>query len=193
MLSDHDLVLQLQSGDVGALGALYDRYSHVVYRTALAITGDESAAADLLQDVFLRVHRFSLRIDPNRPLEPWLYRVTTNLTYTWIKRRKRWMMRPIEEMAEWFTGNRKNSPSYQLEKDEEWNNVCQAVATLSLQHRVVIVLHYFNDLSLDEISDVLEIPVGTVKSRLHYGRQALKKYLESNNNASLGEVQYEFT
>ncbi len=193
MLSDHDLVLLLQSGDVDALGELYDRYNHVVYRTALAITGDESAAADLLQDVFLRVHRFSQRIDPKRPLEPWLYRVTTNLTYTWIKRRKRWMMRPIEEMAEWFTGNRKNSPSYQLEKDEEWNNVCQAVATLSLQHRVVIVLHYFNDLSLDEISDVLEIPVGTVKSRLHYGRRALKKYLETNSNASLGEVQYEFT
>lgn len=177
MLSDRDLVLRLQSGDVDALGELYDRHSHVVYRTALAITGDESSAADLLQDVFLRVHRFSKRIDPNRPLEPWLYRVTTNLTYTWIKRRKRWLLRPIEDMAEWFTGNRKNSPSYQLEKDEEWVIICQAVATLSLQHRVVIVLHYFNDLSLFEISEVLDIPVGTVKSRLHYGRRAylLKK------------------
>lgn len=193
MLSDRDLVLRLQSGDVDALGELYDRHSHVVYRTALAITGDESSAADLLQDVFLREHRFSKRIDPNLPLEPWLYRVTTNLTYTWIKRRKRWLLRPIEDMAEWFTGNRKNSPSYQLEKDEEWVNICQAVATLSLQHRVVIVLHYFNDLSLYEISEVLDIPVGTVKSRLHYGRRALKKYLETKNNANLGEVQYEFT
>ena len=193
MLSDRDLVLQLQSGDVHALGELYDRYNHVVYRTALAITGDESAAADLLQDVFLRVHRFSQRIDPGRPLEPWLYRVTTNLTYTWIKRRKRWLFRPIEEMAEWFTGNKKNSPSYQIEKDEEWGNVCQAVATLSLRHRVVIVLHYFNDLSIEEISDVLDIPIGTVKSRLHYGRLALKKYLETTNDAKLGEVQYEFT
>jgi RNA polymerase sigma-70 factor, ECF subfamily len=193
LLSDRDLVLQLQSGDVHALGELYDRYNHVVYRTALAITGDESAAADLLQDVFLRVHRFSLRIDPSRPLEPWLYRVTTNLTYTWIKRRKRWLFRPIEDMAEWFTGNKKNSPSYQIEKDEEWVHVCQAVATLSLRHRVVIVLHYFNDLSIEEISDVLDIPVGTVKSRLHYGRLALKKYLETTNDAKLGEVQYEFT
>jgi len=192
LLSDRDIVLQLQSGDVDALGELYDRYNHVVYRTALAITGDESAASDLLQDVFLRVHRFSLRIDPNRPLEPWLYRVTTNLTYTWIKRRKRWLFRPIEDMAEWFTGHKKNSPSYQIEKDEEWVNVCQAVATLSLRHRVVIVLHYFNDLSIEEISDVLDIPVGTVKSRLHYGRLALKKYLETTNDAKLGEVQYEF-
>jgi RNA polymerase sigma-70 factor (ECF subfamily) len=193
LLSDRELVLQLQSGNLDALGKLYDRYHHVVYRTALAIIGDESAAADLLQDVFLRVHRFSLRIDPNRPLEPWLYRVTTNLTYTWIKRRKRWLLRPIEEMAEWFTGNKKNSPSYQLEKDEEWFNIYQAVATLSLRHRVVIVLHYFNDLSLDEISEVLDIPVGTVKSRLHYGRRALKMYLKNKENTNLGEVQYEFT
>lgn len=193
MLNDRDLVLQLQSGDVDALGELYDRHNHVVYRTALAITGDESAAADLLQDVFLRVHRFAQRIDPDRPLEPWLYRVTTNLTYTWIKRRKRWLLHPIEDMAEWFTGNKNNTPSYRLEKDEEWYSICQAVATLSMRHRVVIVLHYFNDLSLDEISDVLDIPVGTVKSRLYYGRRALKKYLEVSDGKSIGEVRYEFT
>ena len=74
MLSDRDLVLQLQSGCLEALGELYDRYNHMVYRTALAITGDECSAYDLLQDVFLRVYRFSTRIDPDRPLEPGLFR-----------------------------------------------------------------------------------------------------------------------
>ncbi len=193
MLSDRELVLQLQDGDLNALGELYDRYQHIVYRTALAIVGDEYAASDLLQDVFLRVNRFSMRIDPERPLEPWLYRVTTNLTYTWLKRRKRWLLRPIEEMAEWLTSGKNNSPSYHLEKDEEWQNISKAVATLSLRHRVVIVLHYFNDLSLQEISEILEIPVGTVKSRLHYGRQALKMHFEATDETKLGEVQYEFT
>ncbi len=193
MFSDRELVLQLQDGNLNALGELYDRYQHIVYRTALAIVGDEHAASDLLQDVFLRVNRFSMRIDPDRPLEPWLYRVTTNLTYTWLKRRKRWMLRPIEEMAEWLTSGKSNSPSYHLEKDEEWRKICKAVATLSLRHRVVIVLHYFNDLSLQEISEILEIPVGTVKSRLHYGRQALKVHLEAADETKLGEVQYEFT
>jgi len=193
VFSDRELVLQLQDGNLNALGELYDRYQHIVYRTALAIVGDEHAASDLLQDVFLRVNRFSMRIDPDRPLEPWLYRVTTNLTYTWLKRRKRWMLRPIEEMAEWLTSGKSNSPSYHLEKDEEWRKICKAVATLSLRHRVVIVLHYFNDLSLQEISEILEIPVGTVKSRLHYGRQALKVHLEAADETKLGEVQYEFT
>ena len=193
MLSDRELVLQLQDGDLNALGELYDRYQHIVYRTALAIVGDEYAASALLQDVYLRENRFTKRIEPERPLEPWMYRVTTNLTYTWLKRRKRWLLRPIEEMAEWLTSGKNNSPSYHLEKDEEWQNISKAVATLSLRHRVVIVLHYFNDLSLQEISEILEIPVGTVKSRLHYGRQALKMHFEATDETKLGEVQYEFT
>jgi len=193
VLSDRELVLQLQDGNLDALGELYDRHQHIVYRTALAIVGDESAAGDLLQDVFLRVNRFAMRIDPDRPIEPWLYRVTTNLTYTWLKRRKRWLLRPIEDMAEWLTSSKKNSPSYYLERNEEWQGVYKAVASLALRHRVVIVLHYFNDLSLQEIAEILEIPVGTVKSRLHYGRRALRMYLEAEDGTKLGEVQYEFT
>ena len=88
MLTDRELVLQLQEGDLAALGDLFDRHQRLVYRTAVGITGDEQVASDLLQDVFLRVHRFARHIDPDRPLEPWLYRTTANLTYTWMKRHK---------------------------------------------------------------------------------------------------------
>jgi len=193
VLSDRELVTQLQDGNLDALGELYDRYQHIVYRTALAIVGDEFAAADLLQEVFLRVNRFSVRIDPDRPIEPWLYRVTTNLTYTWLKRRKRWLLQPIEEMAEWLASGKKNSPSHRFERIEEWRNISRAVASLPPRHRVVIVLHYYNDLSLQEISEILEIPVGTVKSRLHYGRRALKLHLKAVDEVTLKEVQYEFT
>ena len=63
------------------------------------------------------------------------------------------------------------------ERVEEWRGVQRAVAGLPLPQRVVVVLYYVNDLSLQEISEILDIPVGTVKSRLHYGRNALKKQL----------------
>jgi RNA polymerase sigma-70 factor (ECF subfamily) len=163
----------------------------MVYRTALAITGDDAVAADLLQDVFLRIHRFSIRIDPNRPLEPWLYRATTNLAYTWVKRHKRWL-RPLEDIAGWLSGGDKQSPAYLAEVDEEWRVVHKAISALSLPQRVVIVLYYINDLTLQEISDILDVPVGTIKSRLYYGRQALKKQLDSDGSG-FREVQYEFT
>ena len=189
--SDQELILEIQHGSLEALGVIYDRHRRLVYRTALAICNDNEAAADLLQDVFLRLYRFAKRVDPQRPLEPWLYRVTTNLTYTWVKRHHRWT-RPLDDIAEWLAGNKKGSPQQIAEVDEELQRLRQAVSTLPLPQRIVVVLYYVNDLSLEEIAEILVIPEGTVKSRLHYGRLALKKHLRMGSE-TLPELQYEFT
>jgi RNA polymerase sigma-70 factor (ECF subfamily) len=191
-ISDSQLIISLQAGSLEALGTLYDRHRGLVFRTAIAITGDSEAAADLLQDVFLRLHRFAGHIDPSRPLEPWLYRMTTNLSYTWVKRRQRWL-RPLEDVADWLAGARKDTPAYLAEMDDSWRQVQQAVSSLPLAHRGVVVLYYVNDLSLQEIADILDIPVGTVKSRLHYGREALKHCLGLMAGEIMPELQYEFT
>lgn len=189
--SDHDLILEIQDGSLDALGAIYDRHKRLVYRTALAICNDPEAASDLLQDVFLRLHRFARRVDPDRPLEPWLYRVTANQSYTWVKRHHRWTQ-PLEEIAEWLSSGVKFSPQHISEQDDESRRIQNAIAKLSLPQRVVVVMYYINDLSLQEISEVLEIPEGTVKSRLHYGRNALKNHLQPESAANR-EIQYEFT
>ena len=175
-ISDRELVLQLQSGSLEALGTLYDRHRQLVYRTALAIISDTDSAADLLQDVFLRLHRFARNIDPSRPLEPWLYRMTINLTYDWIKRRNR-LPRPLEGVADWLVGTGKNPPYEAVERSDEWHQVQKAIAALPLTQRIVVTLYYLNDLNLKEIADILDVPVGTVKSRLYYGRIALKRNL----------------
>jgi RNA polymerase sigma-70 factor, ECF subfamily len=174
--TEGELVLQMQQGNLEALGLLYDRFRQMVFRTALAITGDGDAANDLLQDVFLRLYRFADHIDPSRPLEPWLYRMTTNLAYTWVKRHHYWL-RPLEDLVEWIAGSSKDSPHEAAEFNDDWRELQEGLVSLPLPQRVVIVLYYLNDLSLQEISEILEIPVGTVKSRLHYGRIALRKHL----------------
>jgi RNA polymerase sigma-70 factor (ECF subfamily) len=189
-ISTRELVLRLQAGELDALGDLYDRHQQLVYRTALAITGDGEAAADLLQDVFLRFHRFADRVDPERPLEPWLYRMTANLACTWVKR-QRWM-RPIEDLSDWLAGDARQSPARMAEVAETWGDLQTALKALPLNQRTVIVMYYVNGLSLQEISEVLEVPVGTIKSRLHYGRLALKKEMEGQNRL-LTEMRYEFT
>ncbi len=191
MADDRDLIHLLQEGSLEALGDLYDRHQRMVYRTALAITGDADAAADLLQDVFLRLHRFAHHIDAERPLEPWIYRVTTNLSYTWVKKNHRWL-RPLEEVTEWLIDSKKNE-SLSSSYEEEDQQVQQSISTLPLQQRVVVVLYYINDLSLQEISEILEVPVGTVKSRLHYGRESLKKELGLGKNEKFTDLQYDFT
>lgn len=173
---DQELILQLKEGSLEALGLLYDQHRQMVYRTALAITGDSEAASDLLQDVFLRLYRFADRLDPLRPLEPWLYRMTTNLAYTFVKQNHRWL-HPLEELADWLSGEDSNPAYTEVEQQDDWHQVQQAVSALPLQQRVVVVLYYLNDLSIQEISEILEVPVGTVKSRLHYGRNTLKNSL----------------
>jgi RNA polymerase sigma-70 factor (ECF subfamily) len=189
--SDSELVRQLQHNHLDALGILYDRHQRMVFRTALAITGDPEAAADLLQDVFLRLYRFSRHVDPLRPLEPWLYRMTANLAYTWLKRHNRWM-RSLEDLAEKLTGSRRQLPGTVVELDDSWQQVRQAILSLPFQQRVVVVLYYLNDLSLHEIAEILAIPEGTVKSRLHYGRQGLRHHLQEFGD-QIPELRYDFT
>ncbi|HHH82006.1 MAG TPA: RNA polymerase sigma factor [Chloroflexi bacterium] len=186
---DGELVKELQAGDLEALGVLYDRHRHLVFRTALAITGDPEMAADLLQEVFLRLYRFSHRADPHRPLEPWLYRMTANLSYTWLKRQSRWVQL-FRELADHWTSNQRTAPHRIAEWDESWRWVRQAIQGLPLQQRLVVVLYYINDLSIQEIADILEIPSGTVKSRLHYARKVLRKQLGAHEEAIL-RVLYE--
>lgn len=176
--SDRELILELQRGNLNALGVLYDRHQQRVYRTALMITNDEDAAADLLQDVFLRMHRFAHRVDPERPLEPWLYRVTANLSYTWIKKRKRWM-RFLGELGEWLSREVRPTPHHQLEIQEQADRVRRAVALLPFPQRVVVVMYYVNDLPMSKIAEILGVPEGTVKSRMYYARAALKKRLRT--------------
>jgi RNA polymerase sigma-70 factor (ECF subfamily) len=187
---NHELILQLQQGQIEALGEIYDRHNQLVFRTALAITGDSEAASDLLQDVFLRVYRFADKVDPERPLEPWLYRVTANLSCTWVKRQK-WT-RPIDDLAEWLVGDNKTTPSQAAENAETRGNIEKAISRLPLSQRTVIVMYYVNGLSLQEISEILEVPVGTIKSRLHYGRRGLRNEMGIQSGI-LPEVRYEYT
>lgn len=186
---DRELVLRLQEGDLESLGDLFDRHRHLVYRTALAICGDPEMASDLLQEVFLRLNRFAHRIDPERPLEPWLYRMTANLSYTWLKKRNRWL-RLVRDITDRFVVDKRPSPHALAERDETWQWIRQAIMALPIQQRLVVVLYYVNELSIQEISEVLEIPAGTIKSRLYYARKQLKKHLSSQEEALL-RVLYE--
>lgn len=170
---------------------MFDRHRLKVYRTALAVARDPAAAEDITQDVFLRLHRNAVRIDRSLPLMAWLYRVTVNLSCTWLARRSRWFV-PLEDVFERLVSPARLMPEREAERSEEWRVVEQAIAGLPVSQRVVLVLYYLNDLSLIEIAKVVECPVGTVKSRLHYGRENLRRKLGLTVERLPG-VAYEIT
>ena len=173
---DRELILQLQAGKLEALGDLYDRYRSQIYHTALAITHDQPAAEDILQECFLRVYKYAHKINVDLPLAPWLYRVTVNLSYTWAKRRKRFTFLP-ENLTRHLSDPLSNLPEAFTERMELRQRIQDAIDALPFSQKVVVVLYYLNGLSLKEIAEILECPVGTVKSRLFHARSNLRKQI----------------
>jgi RNA polymerase sigma-70 factor (ECF subfamily) len=175
--TDRELIQRLCDGDLAALGTLYDRYRLLVFHTALAITRDRQAAEDILQECFLKVNAYARRIDVNLPLEPWLYRVTVNLAYTYVSRRSRWLT-SLESVIDRLVAPARTTTEYHAEMSELQAVIQQAIDGLQPTQRMTVILYYLNDLSLKEISYILDCPIGTVKSRLYYGREQLKRQLE---------------
>jgi RNA polymerase sigma-70 factor (ECF subfamily) len=188
---DSQLITQLRQGDLLALGILYNRHKTQVYRVALAITRDPDAAEDILQECFLRFHAAVNRFDETRLLLPWLYRVTVNLSYNWVTRRNRWLA-PMEGAVERLRAGPKSSPERVVEQNELQRIVREALDSLKFEHRVVLVLFYLGGFSIKEVAYILDVPVGTVKSRLHYGRERLRSRLERDSRMP-GGVAYEFS
>jgi len=182
-IADATLIERLRNQDLDALGVLFDRYYPQVYRTALMITHDNAIAEDIAQDCFLKLHQYAHRINTDLPLMPWLYRVTVNLAYTWLSRRKRRRV-SLEALVDQLMMPARFSPDHLAERAEIQAHVRQAIRALPFNQRVVIVLHYLSGLGIEEIAAVLECPVGTVKSRLYYARKALRSHLDEGDQMS---------
>jgi RNA polymerase sigma-70 factor (ECF subfamily) len=185
------LIRKLQQGNLKALGALFTAHKDMVYRTALGITRDGRAAEDILQECFLRLYTYAASVDTQRPLKPWLYRVTVNLSYDWSTVKP---TQPLDEILEWLSGlpGAFPSPDDRAEEKELMETVREVIDELPLLHRAVIVLYYLENLSLEEMTQILELPLGTVKSRLFYARERLRKALQRRDH-TVPEMKYEFT
>lgn len=183
---DTELVHRIQRGDMAAFEALFFKYQGQIFRTGLAITRDPGAAEEVLQDCFYKTYLNIMNITGDGSLSPWLHRVAVNLSCNAIKKR-RVHVEPLDEVAEGhFATDPRQSPEAQAERAELQGTMRDAINSLPLKHRLVITLHYLQDFSLPEIAYILELPVGTVKSRLHHARKSLRYHLESQQRLPMG-------
>jgi RNA polymerase sigma-70 factor (ECF subfamily) len=177
--SDRELVYAARDGDMQAFDALFYRYKDGIFRLGLAITKDPSHAEEIVVDTFTRAHRALARLEPEGSLRPWLYRVAINLSYN-RRPRKGIVLSTIEDVTEEVMESGDRSPSSLAELAETRRIVLAAVETLGPKHKIVVVLHYLNGLNLAEIAQVIDCPVGTVKSRLHYALRRLRAHLAAH-------------
>lgn len=171
------LVLRCRRGDAGALEELISRWEKRLFYYIRRLVSDEEDAWDILQETWLKVIRGigTLR-QPDR-LPVWLYAIARNTSMSRLKRRyaEDSLVQESETLA-------------QLEADEEafgyedTELVHHALSRISLQHREVLTLYFLEDLNIEEIAELLGAPAGTVKSRLHFAKRALRAVIEKEES-----------
>jgi len=175
---DRELVYAARGGEVLAFDNLFYRYRDGIYRLAMSITKDPSAAEEIVVDTFARAYRALERLEPDDSLRPWLYRVAVNLSYN-RQPRKGVTFSSLEEGAADLPADGE-SPSDAAERGERRRVVRECVDALGPKHKIVVVLRYLSGLNLAEIAEILEVPAGTVKSRLHYALRKLRVQLSAH-------------
>ncbi len=151
-------------------------YSAQVYRLSYRLTGNAHDAEDLTQDVFIRVFRSLHRFQPGT-FEGWLHRITTNLFLDGARRRQKIRFVGMTEGSEERLPSSWPTPSERLADADLDHDVAAALAALTPQFRAAVVLCDIEGLSYEEIGSVLDIKIGTVRSRIHRGRAQLRTAL----------------
>jgi RNA polymerase sigma factor (sigma-70 family) len=147
-----------------------------VFRTAYALTGDRGLAEEILQDTFVRAYRHRSKLWVDRSPLPWLNRVALNLCYTRLGRR-RLPTRVMDEVVTDTLRDQGLGPDEWAEQQELHQTVRTGIEALPPKHRSVVALYYLDGLSLQETAEVLGVRLGTVKSRLHYALNTLRREL----------------
>ncbi|CAG9610279.1 RNA polymerase sigma factor SigW [Pseudoneobacillus rhizosphaerae] len=176
-------ILQVLKGDQDAYGEIVELYKDKVYQISYRMLGNRHEAEDIAQEAFIRafinIHSFNIDLK----FSTWLFRIATNLCIDRIRKKK-----PDYYLDAEVAGtdglnmysqipSKTDMPEKEIESLELEETIQSEILKLPEKYRTVIVLKYIEELSLIEISKILNLPIGTVKTRIHRGREALRKQL----------------
>ncbi len=175
--------------ELQAFEALVERYGRHVYNIAYRMAGNDADAKDLTQEAFIRVFRALRRVDPTAKLESWLYRIVTNLYIDMLRRRPKARVESLDAPVTTAKGSEVMREIVDPTADPEATvlnarldaQIQRALLALSAELRAVIVLSDIEGYSYEEIGEMLHVPVGTVKSRLHRARRTLQERLSGTD------------
>ena len=174
------LISRARSGDRDAFGELVEQYRDNVYRLAYRMCGNAYDADEAAQETFVAAWRALPNFRGDAKFSTWLYRLTTNAAIDVMRREKRHQTVGDGEMME--LADDADSPQETVERTEQQEAVQKALATLSEEYREVLLLRYMEELDYTEIDEVLQLPSGTVKSRINRAKAALKTALLKSGN-----------
>src|SRR4051794_24741885 len=175
--SDEQLLADYRAGDKTSFSELVGRYQRELYHFLVRFLGNRAAAEDVFQETFLQVHQSAEQFDPQRRFRPWLFTIAANKARDLIRSQARRPTNPLQasispgddESGEFIDLMQSVNavPSEPLEREELQKQVQTTVTTMPEHLREILLLSYFHQFPYKQISEILDIPLGTVKSRLH--------------------------
>jgi len=179
--SDEELVTLSQGGDLDSFNQLVVRWERPIYALAYRVIGREEDARDVAQETFLRAFRALKGFKGQAKFSSWLYRITLNLCRDWIRREKRTPVSQPPEGIDIIELAGEGTPSESIEelvgRRQLGRAVSRAMALLPEEQRTAIILKEYHGLTFQEIAELLDCPLSTVKTRLYQGLSVVRKQL----------------
>lgn len=186
ILSDHELIEATKNGDEAAFAVIVSRYRNPITNYLYRFLNDYEEAVDLAQETFVRVYFAIERYHTEYAFSTYIYRIATNLAISELRKRKRrtilsltgLFQSDVEDTTEFQPTDEKPLPDKDLIDDEQGRVIAKAIAALPVKYRTPIILRDIEGRSYDEIASILELGLGTTKSRISRGRALLKEKLK---------------
>ncbi len=170
--TDAGIILRCRKGDAEAYGTIILKYQKPIYNIVYRMVLDTDDAADITQSAFIKAYENLDRYKTEYPFYSWIHKIAVNEALNFIKQRQR--MVGLEDRHE----SEYEDPETEYTRNELEHRIDRAIAKLAPENGVIIILRHFGELSYREISEILDIPEKTVKSRLFSARQALRSFLQ---------------
>jgi RNA polymerase sigma-70 factor (ECF subfamily) len=176
VVDDTQLIESALAGNSAAFGDLVRKYQDRLYNTMVHLTGSAEDAKDVVQDAFVKAYVKLESFQRSSAFYTWLYRIAFNTAMS--RQRRRRETRSIEEDCGHEPADPGSAPADRLEQEELAGQVQRALAALSEEHRTVLVLRDIDGCEYEAVAEILGIPLGTVRSRLHRARMQLRDQLK---------------
>jgi len=181
---EKSILKKCRNGDLNAFNHIVNAYNNRAFYYALSILHNHHDALDLAQEAFVKAFRAINTFDISKPFLPWLLRIVRNLCFNELKKKKRRPESPGPEDGNIFLDNissKTKTPFEIVVANELKESIQKAIHTLPEAQREVVFLFHFQELAYQEIAEVMNVPVGTVMSRLFHGRKRLAELLAGAN------------
>lgn len=199
--TDEHLLAEYVKGDAAGFELLVRRHARELHQFALRFTMNGAAADDVVQETFLQLHTSAGTFDPKRRFKPWLFTIAANKARDYLRRRTRKREMPLDAHvdSESASGQRfvdlfsadADTPDTDLRVEERRRLVRDAIEQLNPRLREVLILGYYHRFPYKDIAEILDVPLGTVKSRLHAAVSAFATAYEQTVRAHAGEREEE--